>query len=292
MSHASLFDRRAAASERGKYSRQVEPRPRRLKRVTALVEQVDGVLDARARRIEVIYGLRQEALDRERRGTQRVAANLRYDALQFAVRVPRSFRLAQCDERPSVQVESGRALEPALRAELPQESRRTVRGKGRVPGIECDMREPQLGVGVELDLAEQLGRFLRSPLASPKVCAADQSLKRHARPTGPKLPKRCLERGVGLLPGAAQDENRPVVRPADGEEILDPPALSELKHSLRPQIRALEIPYTLAGGDHVTTGASGCPQLRHLAGHGRRRSLVQQADPVSDVSLAGQRETL
>ena len=103
--------------------------------------------------------------------------------------------------------------------------------------------------------------FLEPPLAPPEVCAADQSLKRHARPTGPKLPKRCLERGVGLLPGAAQDEDRPVVRPADGEEILDPPALSELKHSLRPLMRALEIPHTFAGGDHVTAGASGCPQL-------------------------------
>src|SRR5215471_17339976 len=123
MSHASLFGRWAVAPERGKHSRQVEARPRRLERVSALVEQVDGVLDARARRIEVTFGLRHEAPDRKRRGTQRVAANPRYDALQLAVRVPRSFRLAQCDEHASVQVESGRALEPALRAELPQESR-------------------------------------------------------------------------------------------------------------------------------------------------------------------------
>jgi hypothetical protein len=123
------------------------------------------------------------------------------------------------------------------------------------------MREPELGVGVELDLAEQLGRFLEPALAPPKVCAAYQSLKRDAGPTGPKLPKRCLECGVGLLPGPAQDENCPVVRPADGEEIQDPPAFSELKHSLRPLLRALEIPHTLAGGDHVTAGTSGCPQL-------------------------------
>src|SRR5215467_4200158 len=261
MSHASLFGRWVGAPECGKYSRQVEPGPRCLERVTGLVEEVDGVLHARARRIEVTFGLRHEALDRKCRGAQRVAANLRYDALQLVVRVPCSFHLAQRDERAGVQVESGRALEPALRAELPQESRRAVRRKGRVPHIERDLREPELGVGVELDLAEQLGRFLEPALAPPEVCAADQSLKRHARPTGPKLPKRCLEGGVGLLPGAAQDENRPVVCPADGEEILDPPALSELKHSLRPLMRALEIPYTLAGGDHVTTGASGCPQL-------------------------------
>src|SRR6516225_5364625 len=146
MSHTSLFGSLVAAPERGKHSRQVEPRPRRLKRVTALVEQVDGVLDARARRIEVTLGLRHEALDRKRRGAQRVAANLRYHALQLVLRVPRSFRLVQCDERASVQVESGRPLEPALRAELPQESRRTVSRKGRVPAIECDMREPELGV--------------------------------------------------------------------------------------------------------------------------------------------------
>src|SRR6516165_11508162 len=154
MSHASLFGRRVAAPERGKYPRQVEPRPRRLKRVTAPLEQVDRVLDARARRIEVAFGLRHEALDRKRRGAQRVAANLRYDTLQLVACVPRSFRLAQCDERASVQVESGRALEPALRAEPPQESRRTIRRQGRVPAIECDMREPELGVGVEFDLAE------------------------------------------------------------------------------------------------------------------------------------------
>src|SRR5215471_4704010 len=261
MSHASLFGRWVASPEGGKYSRQVEPRPRCLKRLAALVEQVDGVLHARARRIEVTLGLRHQALDRKRRGTQRVAANLRYDALQFGVRFPRSFRLASCDECASVQVESGRALEPALRAELPQESRRAVRGKGRVPDIECNMREPELGVGVELDLTEQLGRFPEPPLAPPKICAADQSLKRHTRPTGPELPKRCLECGIGLLPGAAQDENRPVVRPADGEEVQDSPALSELKHSLRPLMRALDIPHTLAGGDHVTAGASGGPQL-------------------------------
>src|SRR5215471_12508839 len=169
MSHASLFGRRMGAPERGKHSGQVEPRPRGLKRVTALVEQVDGVLDERARRIEVPFGLRHEALDRKRRGTQRIAANLRYDALHLVVRVPRSFRLAQCGERASVQVESGRALEPALRAELPQESRRTLRRKGRVPAVECDMREPELGVGMELDLAEQLARFLEPPLAPPKV---------------------------------------------------------------------------------------------------------------------------
>src|SRR5215831_5838243 len=292
MSQASLFGRWVASPERGKYSRQVEPRPRCLKRLAALLEQVDGVLHARARRIKVTFGLRHEALDRKRRRAQRVTANLRYDALHLVTRVPRSFRLAQCDERASVQVESSGALEPTLRAELPQESRRTVRRKGRVPDIECDLREPELGVGVELDLAEQLGRFLEPPLAPPKVSAAYQSLKRHAGPTGPKLPKRCLECGIGLLPGAAQDENRPVVRPADGEEIQDPPALSELKHSLRPLIRTLEIPHTLAGGDHVTAGAPGCPQLRHLAGHGRRRGLVQQADPVSDVSLTCKRETL
>src|SRR5215472_14056257 len=112
MSQASLFGRCVAAPERGKHSRQVEPRPRRLKRVTALVEQVDGVLDARTRRIEVTFGLRHEALDRKRRGAQQVAANLRCDALELVVRVPRSFRLALCDERASVQVESGRALEP------------------------------------------------------------------------------------------------------------------------------------------------------------------------------------
>src|SRR5215470_5677614 len=123
------------------------------------------------------------------------------------------------------------------------------------------MREPELGVGVELDLAEQLGRFLEPPLAPPKVCAADQSLERDARPAGPKLPKRRLECGIGLLPGATQDEDRPVVRPADGEQIQDPPAFSELKHSLRPLIRALEIPHTLACSDHVAAGASGCPQL-------------------------------
>src|SRR5262252_733811 len=261
MSQPGLFGRWVAAPERGKHPRQVEARPRRLKRVTALVEQVDGVLDARARRIEVTFGLRHKAPDRKRRGTQRVAAKLRYDALQLVVYVPRSFRLAQCDEHASVQVESGRALEPALRAELPQESRHTVGRKGRVPAIECDMCEPELGVGVELDLAEQFGRFLETPLAPPKVRAAHQSLKRHARPAGPKLPKRSLECGVGLLPGAAQDENRPVMCPADSEEILDPPALSELKHSLRPLMRALEIPDTLAGGDHVAAGASGCPQL-------------------------------
>src|SRR5215469_4078918 len=261
MSHASLFGRWVASPERGKYSRQVEPRPRRLKRLAALVEQVDGVLHARTRGIEVTLGLRHEAPDRKRRGAQRVAANLRYDALQLVVRVPRPFRLAQCDERASVQVEPGRALEPALRAELPQESRRAVRRQGRVPDVECDMREPELRVGEELDLTEQLGRFPEPPLAPPKICAADQSLKRHARPTGPELPKRCLECGIGLLPGAAQDENRPVVRPADGEEIQDPPAFSELKHSLRPLVRALKIPHTLAGGDHVTAGTSGCPQL-------------------------------
>src|SRR5215813_11234131 len=146
MSHASLFGRWVAAPERGEHARQVEPRPRRLKRVTALVEQVDGVLDARTRRIEVTLGLRHEALDRKRRGAQQVAANLRYDALQLGVRVPRSFRIAQCDERASVQVESGRALEPALWPELPQESRRAVRRQGRVAAIECDMREPELGV--------------------------------------------------------------------------------------------------------------------------------------------------
>src|SRR5215475_4593698 len=173
MSHASLFGRWVAAPERGEHSGQVEPRPRRLKRITALVEQVDGVLDARARRVEVTFGLGHEAPDRKRRGTQRVAADLRHDALYLVVRVPRSFRLAQCGERASVQVESGRALEPALRAELPQESRRTLRRKGRVPAIECDMREAELGVGVELDLAKQLGRFLEPPLAPPKVCAAD-----------------------------------------------------------------------------------------------------------------------
>src|SRR5499427_6891520 len=207
MSHASLFGRWVGAPECGKYSRQVEPGPRCLERVTGLVEEVDGVLHARARRIEVTFGLRHEALDCKCRGVQRVAVKLRYDALQLVVYVPRSFRLAQCDEHASVQVESGRALEPALRAELPQESRHTVRRQGRVPAIECDLREPELGVGVELDLAEQLGRFLEPPLAPPKVRAAHQSLKRHARPAGPKLPKRSLECGVGLLPGAAQDEN-------------------------------------------------------------------------------------
>src|SRR5215831_13660390 len=160
MSHASLFGRWAVAPERGKHSRQVEARPRRLERVTALVEQVNGVLDARARRIEVTFGLRYEAPHRKRRGTQRVAAKLRYDVLQLVVCVSRSFRLPPRDERASVQVESGRALEPALRAELPQESRRTVRRQGRVSAIECDMREPELGVGVELDLVEQFGRFL------------------------------------------------------------------------------------------------------------------------------------
>jgi hypothetical protein len=67
--------------------------PRCLKRVAALVEQVDGVFHARARRVEVTFGLRYEALDRKRRGTQRVAANPRYDALQFGFRVPRLFRL-------------------------------------------------------------------------------------------------------------------------------------------------------------------------------------------------------
>jgi hypothetical protein len=94
MSHASLFGRWVAAPERGQYSRQVESRPRCLKRVAALVEQVDGVLQARARRIEVAFGLRHEAVDCKRRGTQRVAANLRYDVLQFVVRLPRSFCLA------------------------------------------------------------------------------------------------------------------------------------------------------------------------------------------------------
>src|SRR5262249_53714891 len=102
MSHASLFGRWVAAPERGKHSGQVEPRPRRFKWVTTLVEQVDGVFDARARRIEVTFGLRHEALDRKRRGTQRVAANLRYDALQLVVRGPCSFRLVQCGERASV----------------------------------------------------------------------------------------------------------------------------------------------------------------------------------------------
>src|SRR6516165_149570 len=101
MSHTSLFGSLVAAPERGKHSRQVEPRPRCLKRVTALVEQVDGVLDARARRSEVTFGLRHEALDRECRGTQRVAGEVRYDALQLVVRVPGSFRLVQCDERTS-----------------------------------------------------------------------------------------------------------------------------------------------------------------------------------------------
>jgi hypothetical protein len=145
---------------------------------------------------------------------------------------------------------------------------------------------------VELGLSEQLGCFLQPPLAPTKFRTADQSLEGDARPTGPKLPKRCLECGVGLLPGAAQDENRPVVRPAYGEEILDPPALSELKHSLRPLMRPLEIPHALAGGDHVAAGPSCCPQLCHLAGHGRRRGPVKQADAVSDFSLTGTRKTL
>src|SRR5215831_4085185 len=131
MRHASLFGGWVAAPALGKYSRQVEPGPRCLERVTALVEQVDGVLRARARRIEVTFGLRHEAVDRKRRGTQRVAANLRYEALQFVVCVPRSFRFALCDQHARVQVESGRALEPALRAELPQESRCPLGRKGR-----------------------------------------------------------------------------------------------------------------------------------------------------------------
>src|SRR5215471_14515546 len=140
MGHASLFGSWVAASERVKYSRQVEPGPRGLKRVTALVEQVYGVLHVRARRIEVTFGLRHEAFDRKRRCTQRVAANLGYDALQLVAGVPRSFCLAQCDEHASVQIESGRALEPALRAEFPQESRCAVSRLRRVPAIERDLR--------------------------------------------------------------------------------------------------------------------------------------------------------
>jgi hypothetical protein len=173
MSHASLLRRRFVAAHSGKYPRQVEPRPSRLKPVTALVEQVDGILKARARRIQVTFGLRHKAIDRERRGAQRVAANLRYDVPQLVVRAPRLVRLAQREKHASVQIEPRRALEPVLWAELPQESRRTVRREGGIPAVECDMREPELGVGVELDLAEQLGRFLEPALAPPELCAAN-----------------------------------------------------------------------------------------------------------------------
>jgi hypothetical protein len=139
---------------------------------------VDGVLKTRARRVEVTFGLRHEAIDRERRGAQRVAADLRYDVPQLVVRTPCLVRLAQREKHASIQIESRRALEPVLRAELPQESRRTVRRKGGIPAIECDVREPELGVGVELDLAEQVGRLLEPAQAPPELRAANQSLKR------------------------------------------------------------------------------------------------------------------
>src|SRR5215470_9079452 len=150
-----------------------------------------------------------------------------------------SFRLAQRDEHARVQVKTGRPLEPAVPAEVAQESRHTVRRLSRVAALESDLSQPELRVGVELDLTVQLGRLLEPSLAPPQVSATDQRLKRDPGPTGSKLAKRCLECGVSLFPGSPQDENRPVVRPAYGEQILDPPALGELQHSLRPLIGAL-----------------------------------------------------
>ena len=46
------------------------------------------------------------------------------------------------------------------------------------------MGEPELGVRVELDLAEKRGRFLEPPLTPPELGAADQRLERHAGPAG------------------------------------------------------------------------------------------------------------
>ena len=154
------------------------------------------------------------------------------------------------------------------------------------------MGEPELGVRVKLDLVEKRGRFLEPSLTPSKLRAADQGLERHARPAARELLHRCLESCVGLVPRSAPDEDRPVVGPADGEKLPDSPPLGKLEHSLAPLRRTLEVPHPLAGGDHVTAGASHRPQLRHLAGDRRCRRFVQLADTVSDFSFTSQRETL
>ena len=113
-----------------------------------------------------------------------------------------------------------RALEPALWAELAQEPFCPLRREGRVPAIECDMGQPELGEGVELDLAEQRSRFLGPSLSPPELCLPDQGLERHAGPATSELLDSGLEGGVGLIPRAPPYEDRPVMSPADGEQIL------------------------------------------------------------------------
>jgi hypothetical protein len=63
------------------------------------LKQIVGVLDARARGIQVTFSLGHETLNSKSRRTQRVPADLRSDAPQFTVCAPRSRSLSHSDER-------------------------------------------------------------------------------------------------------------------------------------------------------------------------------------------------
>jgi len=119
--------------------------------------------------------------------------------------------------------------------------------------------EPELGVRVELDLAEACSGLLEPTLAPAQLrCPATRAPPRSA-PGRPRTGCRCASAWRTRAP-------------------------------LAPLRRPVEVAHALAAGDQVAAGPARRPELRDLACDPRSRRLVQSPNPFRDAPLARQRQ--
>ena len=158
----------------------------------------------------------------------------------------RSWRSAYARDE---QLERGRARQPAVLRQLPQQPLGELDGFARVAAVEREPRLAQLGARRPLRPRAQLRRLLRAALAPAQLRQARQRAAEHPRPGPHEVLDRGLEHRLGVGPAAAPEMDGAVLGAAVPEHHAAAVAVGELRDPVAPRRRALEVEHHGAGRD-------------------------------------------
>ena len=136
-----------AATLRDQARRELEPRPRGLKRRAAALEAIDGVLEQRTSTLVVAPRAHEHPLGHIGTSTQRRRTDL---ALHLAERLDGRARLLElAPRRPGMdeQLERRRAIQATIRGQLPQQPLEQVHRLPRLPPVQRETGAAEVRVG-------------------------------------------------------------------------------------------------------------------------------------------------
>ena len=276
--------------------REIDAGVRGFERRPALLEQIDRVFELAPRDVEVA-GRRATRVRRPGLPTRAAARCSRRSAmLRSSSSAARArSRSPSCPGAACARISSSSAAARSVR--FFAGSRRRCRSASStalcaIAAIERDRGASQRGDRMSAAAIEERRRFVEASLAPPQLAEPRQAVGRHARPADGQLVAGVRQLAFRLVPRAAPHADRRVLRPAHGEERLQPPLPAVFLDAVAPLDGAAVIADAIAGADQIAAGERDQQAVGQLAGENRRADLVELAQSLGDAPRRDERESV